>query len=223
LSPEALASRHPRLYHVTRPHAVPSIKRHGILPANELLTLFQVPPKQTDLIQFERRSTSVDISHPVHGSATLTDNAPLSTAALSLCLDDELRPSDWLQMLSQRVFFWVDKKSVDTHLRASIKRNDARVVLVLDTLSVFRAYYEQLELAPINTGSTIRIPARRGLSTFSPAHLYTYRDWQRLRGKRDQIKEISLPSSVEDIDVHMVGYYAFPHLHYKTKTVLMSD
>jgi hypothetical protein len=59
---------------------------------------------------------------------------------------------------------------------------------MLDTLSVVQTHYEQVELAAINTGSTIRRPARRGLSTFSPAHQHTYREWQQLRGGRDRIK-----------------------------------
>ena len=43
MSPEDLAARYPCLYHVTGPSAFDGIKRHGLLPTNELLTLYSVP------------------------------------------------------------------------------------------------------------------------------------------------------------------------------------
>lgn len=212
MSPEELAAKHPLLYHITRPEAMPGIRKHGLLPASSLLALFEIPSKQRELVESRRRATSVAIRHPVHGEATLTDNQPLSNAALSSCLDDGLTPADWLRLLNQRVFFWVDEKDVDSHLRASIRLGEKRVVLMLDTLGVIRSRYELVELAPINTGSTIRRPARRGLSTFTPARLHGYREWQRLRGGHDRVKELTIKGCVDDIDAHMIGYYAFPHL-----------
>src|SRR5260370_39970087 len=122
---------HPRLFHITRPNAVPSIRNHGLLSTSSLLRLFDIP-------------------------------------------------------LAER------------------------------TLSVVNAYHSQVELAAINTGSTIRRPARRGLSTFAPAHQHTYQEWRRLRGGRDQIKELTVIDGVRDVDVHMTGYYTFPHLDSKS-------
>lgn len=212
MSPEEIASMHPRLFHITRPSAVSSIKNHGLLSTSNLLTLFDVPATERKSIETRRRSTNIAITHPVYGEALITDNGPLSEAALLQCLDDGLQPSDWMRLLNRRVFFWVDQRNVDVHLRASIRHGEQRVVLVFDTLSVMNAYHNQVELAAINTGSTIRRPARRGLSTFSPAHRYTYREWQRLRGGRDQIKELTVLGGICDVDAHMVGYYTFPHL-----------
>jgi hypothetical protein len=209
---------HPRLFHITRPGAVSSIKRHGLLSTSSLLTLFAVPATERQSIETQRRPTNIAIAHPVYGEALITDNGPLSEAALLQCLDDGLRPSDWMRRLNQRVFFWVDQRNVDVHLRASIRHGEQRVVLVFDTLSVMNAYHLQVELAAINTGSTIRRPARRGLSTFSPAPRYTYREWQRLRGGRDQIKELTVLDGIRDVDVHMTGYYTFPHLDSKSQS-----
>jgi hypothetical protein len=218
LSPEEIASMHPRLFHITRPTAVPSIRNHGLLSTSSLLRFFDVPAAERQSIETVRRPTSITIAHPEYGEASITDNGPLSEAALLHCLDDGLQPADWMRLLNQRVFFWVDERNVDVHLRASIRHGEQRVVLVFDTLSVTRTYHRQVELAAINTGSTIRRPARRGLSTFSPARPYTYRDWQRLRGGRDQIKELTVLDGIRDVDVHMTGYYTFPHLDSKSQS-----
>jgi hypothetical protein len=216
LSPEEIASMHPRLFHTTQPRAVPSIRNHGLLSTSSLLTLFDVPAAARQSIETLRRPGGITIAHPTHGEASITDNGPLSEAALLHCLDDGLQPADWMRLLNQRVFFWVDERNVDVHLRASIRHGEQRVVLVFDTLSVTRAYHRQVELTAINTGSTIRRPARRGLSTFAPAHQYAYREWQRLRGGRDQIKELTVLDGIRDVDAHMTGHYTFPHLDSKS-------
>ncbi|MEM5460866.1 hypothetical protein VSR69_39545 [Paraburkholderia phytofirmans] len=137
----------------------------------------------------------------------LTDNAPLSELALTKCLDDELTPWDWMRMLNQRVFFWVDEGSLNRHLAANMKDGLGRVVMAFDTRSLVNSCHKHVELAAINTGSTIRRPARRGLSTFSPAHLYTYREWQKLRGGRDNIRELTVRGAVRDVETHLIGQY----------------
>jgi hypothetical protein len=154
----------------------------------------------------------------MYGEVTITDNGPLSESALLQCLDDGLQPADWLRLLNQRVFFWVDEKNVDIHLRASIRQCEERVVLVFDTLSVVKAYHRKVELAAINTGSTIRRPARRGVSTFAPAYQYTCREWQRLQGGRDQIKELTVFDGIRDVEAHITGYYSFPHLDARSQS-----
>ncbi|WP_157793052.1 DUF7002 family protein [Bordetella genomosp. 8] len=212
MSPEELAAKHPRLYHITYPEALTSIREHGLLSTSRLLTLFESSLERRTVMESQRRATSLIIRHPIHGEARLTDNLPLSSKALANCLEDGLTPADWLRLLNQRVFFWVDDKSVDVHLRASIRLGVKRVVLMLDTLSVLRACWERVELSPINTGSTLRRPARRGLSTFTPAQNHSLREWQKLRGKNDRIKELTIKDGVFDIAAHLIGHYAFPHL-----------
>lgn len=218
MSPEEIASMHPRLFHITRPGAVRGIRNHGLLSTDSLLKLFEVAQTERQSIGTQRRSTNIIISHPMYGEATITDNRPLSETALQQCLDDGLQPADWMRLLNRRVFFWVDEKDVDVHLRASIRHGEQRIVLVFDTFSVVSAYHRHVELAAINTGSTIRRPARRGQSTFTPAHQYTYNEWRRLRGGRDRIKELTVIDGIRDVGAHMTGYYMFPHLDSKSRS-----
>lgn len=210
MTPETLASLHPRLYHITRAQALPSIWRHGLLSTHQLLNLFDVPAPRSDDLLLQRRPTSIVITHPTHGSASLTDNLPLKFSALANCLDDGLRPEDWMRLLNVRVFFWVDERHLLTHLRATVRDGVPRIVLTLDTLSVVRSHYEHVELSAINSGSTLRKPARRGLTTFSPAQQYSYSQWQKLRGRRDRIKELTVLGAVQNIERHLIDHRAVP-------------
>jgi uncharacterized protein DUF7002 len=210
VSPEDLAAVHPRLYHVADPGALPGILRHGLLPTSGLLTLFEVPAAERRAIERRRRPESVRLTHPAHGEAVITDNMPLSEAALEACLDDGLTPADWLLLLNGRVFFWPDEESLGRLLGARLNRNRDRLVLVLDTLGVARRHHRRMELSAINTGSTIRRPARRGLSTFAPLGLHDYEAWRRLRGGRDRIREVTVVGGVADVAEHLVGHHIAP-------------
>ncbi len=204
MCPEELAARHPRLYHLTDPQAVPGILRHGLLPTSCLLSLFDVPAQDRSRIEGQRRPASVRLTHPVHGQATITDNLPLSMTALSSCLDDRLTPEDWLRILNRRVFLWADRGGLSRLLGARLNRNRERAVLVLDTLSVARRYSDCIELSPINSGATMRRAARRGLSTFTPMLRHSYDEWRRLRGGRDRVLEVTIVGRVTDVADHLL-------------------
>lgn len=210
MSPEDLAARHPRLYHVTAPEALKSILRHGLLPTSGLLTLFEVPEAERPSIERRRRPASVPLVHPMHGHAVITDNLPLSEAALRACLDDGLAPEDWLTILNERVFFWPEEESLARLLGARLNRDRERAVLVLDTLTLARRHGERMELAAINTGSTIRRPAPRGLSTFVPLGRYEYQAWRTLRGGRDRVREVTLVGGVPDVADHLIEHRRVP-------------
>ena len=196
MTPEDFASRHKHLYHVTDPAALPSILAHGLLPTSALLTLFDVPAAERAAIERRRRPAGVRLHHPRHGTAAITDNLPLSEAALARCLDDGLAPEDWLLLLNVRVFFWCDEASLGRLLGARLNRNRFRLVLVLDARGLLRDHGDRAELAAINTGSTIRKPARRGFATFTPLARYPYEEWRRLRGGLDRVKEVTVVGGV---------------------------
>lgn len=165
-----------------------------------------LPNESRKLVDSGIRPAGVVLHHPVHGRATISDNTPMSEKALRSCLDDGLTPEDWLRMLNARVFFWPDVKNVSSHLQACIRRGLERTVLIVDTLSLVRAHYDRVEISPINSGATMRAPARRGKLTFSPVGLYEYRTWQKLRGGRDTVKEVTVAGGVVNIGNHLVAY-----------------
>ena len=194
MTPEELASRHPRLFHLTLPSNLPGIERHGLLPATALLTLHGGPAG----LERIRRPAAVPLPHPVYGTATLNDQSPMTEAALARCLDDGLVPGDWLATLNRRVFFWADAAGLNRLLHARANRGRAVRVLEVDTLALAQAYAEQIELSAINSGATIRRPARRGLTTFTPMLRHSYADWRRLRGGLDKVLEVTVVGGVPD-------------------------
>lgn len=181
--------------------------RHGLLPTQELLTLFEVAEADQRAIARQRRPAGVPLTHPGHGRAMITDNLPLSMKALAACLDDGLAPEDWLRILNERIFFWADGEGLATLLGARLNRTREREVLVLDTLSVARRYRRQLELSAINSGATMRRAARRGLSTFVPLERHSYETWRRLRGGRDRVREVTVVGGMFDVADHLVEHY----------------
>ena len=203
---DELAALHPRLYHVTAPGAWECISRLGLMPACRLVEVFGEAIERNEFMT-RRRPKEVPLTHAVHGTAILTDNAPLSETALAKCLDDELTPSQWLGMLNARVFFWADERRLQGLLDARTNRTRPRDVLMFDTLALARAHASKIEISPINSGSTIHRPARRGLSTFTPLLTCDYPAWQRQRGQRDRIAEVVVKGSIPDIAHYYRGMW----------------
>lgn len=205
MTPDEIAGLFPVLHHMTLPSAVPSIRRHGLLPASALLDLFAIDGEERHAIESAPRRARVTIRHERHGEATITDNLPLSEAALERCLDDGLTPRRWLRMLNARVFFWPDERTLGTLLNARANRGRRLAVLRFDTRSLARAHGARMAFSPINSGATIRRPARRGLSTFQPIAHLSYDAWRRLRGRLDTVREISVEGGVPDAHAHLIG------------------
>ena len=196
MTPAEIAQRFPRLYHVTRPGSMATIKRHGLLSTLAALERFGVAAEAAERLTRHRRSASVSIEHPEHGKITISDNLPLSEVALEKCLDDDLKPGDWLHLLNGRVFFWADEKGLERLLSARAARGQPREVLVFDTERLAREHLATLAFSPINSGATIRKPAWRGRSTFTYVADRSYDEWRRLRGRLDQVLEITVDWAV---------------------------
>lgn len=205
MTPEDLAARHPRLYHVTSPGAWPRIARDGLLPPARLLDLYEADAT-TRAAVLRRRPAEVTLRHPALGEAVVMDNLPLDEAKLAPFLDDGLAPSDWLAILNERTFFWTSQADLDRLRGARAYRGRERLLLVADTLSLARAHAERIEIAPFNTGSTLYVPTRRGRSAFTSLGRHDFDAWSRLRGlsRPDRIKEVTVRGGVPDIAAHIL-------------------
>ena len=202
MTPEDLAARHPRLYHVTEPGAAESVARHGLLSASRIAALMGMPLTA-------RRPAEVPLTHPDHGTMILNDQSPLSEAKLAACLDDGLTPAQWIAMLNERVFFWPDEKAMQALLTARANRARGRDVLVFDTLGIARAHGARMALSPFNSGSTLRKPVRRGRATYTPLGAVGYREWRGLRRASgikkslDSLREVTVMDAVPDARDHL--------------------
>ncbi|MCU0870577.1 MAG: hypothetical protein MUF30_13465 [Burkholderiales bacterium] len=205
MTPEDLARQHPLLHHLTEPDALDNLHRFGLLPASTLLDRFDVPAAARVALERRRRPERVRLEHPQLGHVTLNDNQPLTEKALVACLDDGMTPEQWLLALNARVFFWPTTDDAAGHLAARFNRGRDKLLLSFDTLALARAHAARIELAPINTGSTIRKPARRGRGTFTPLGAYSYAEWRRLRGGHDRIREVTVVGGVPDVMAYAVA------------------
>jgi hypothetical protein len=196
MTPEALAARHPKLFHVTVAENFSGIEAHGLLPTAHLLDRFAVPADERAR-HLARRPARVRLSHPAHGEAFLTDNTPLSEAALAKCLDG-MAPAAWLALLNAHVFFWASADGLAALANARLNRGRALVVLELDTLSLAAAHMDTLALSPINSGSTIRKPARRGAHTFVTLAEAT-------RQNPPRVREVVVHGPVAPLAPHLVA------------------
>ena len=189
---DAFASRHPVLYHLTAPSAVPGIRARGLLTAAQAVA--RHAPGRTDLLG--RRPEHVALP----GGVTLGDNGPLSPARLAACLDDGLAPEDWLAMLNDRVFFYVNPRHWRGFVASRRAKGQDTAVLAFDASRLLTAHWARAEIAPFNTGSTLRRPPRRGRATFAPLDGLDWEDWRRRRGnaRPDAVREVTVRGGVPD-------------------------
>lgn len=198
MTPEAIAERWPRLFHMAEAGSWLSIQRHGLLSTTALLDLFEVDgPARTEL-ETKRRPDSVEIHHPVHGTATVRDNKPINETVLRRTLVGMSEP-DWYRTLNGRVFFWLTTERLDRLRDAPPFRNRPHDILTIDTASLLERHGDRVELAAINSGA-VHPGARntRGAGTFQRITDYP---WE-TRRSGERVVELTVPYSVPDIADH---------------------
>jgi len=213
MTPEDLAKRHPRLFHLTLPYLMPVIEQHGLLSTSTMLDGMGPDDASCAAIERARRPAAVPLDHPTLGPIILNNQTPMTEKALAGCLDDGLTPADWLLTLNRQVFFWCSEHGPASVLCARTNRGRTVAVLEVDTLRLAQAYAAQIEISPINSGATIRKPARRGAATFTPLGALPHAAWSRLRGCRDTIRDMTVLSGVPDVTRYVVERRSVPGIH----------
>lgn len=198
ISPEQLIATYPRVYHMAEAGSWPSIAKYGLLSTSALLDLFEVKGDRRHSIESEHRPESVPITHSRHGAAVIRDQKPLRERTLAGCLDG-CTTTQWFEFLNAHVFFWATERRVRTLLTARAYRGREHLVLTIDTRRLVDQYGNSIVLSPINSGSTIYRPVRRGISTFQPLVSYPYEQRRRLRGTQNAIAELAISRAVPNI------------------------
>jgi hypothetical protein len=199
MDPEDIIRNHPRLYHMAEAGSWDSVRQHGLLSTRSLLDLFEVGEPLRSQILRHKRPASVRLEHPVHGTAVVRDQIPLSKAKLAACLTD-MSFEEWLDMLNTRVFFWLDEPHLETLLSAGAYQAHAHDVIHVDTAALIERHYELITLSPINSGSTVYRAVPRGSQTFLPIVDYPYDQQRRRRGRADAIIELAVADGIPDIE-----------------------
>jgi hypothetical protein len=194
---EELIQTYPKLYHMAERDAWPSIQKHGLLSTAALLDLFEVEPEQRCVIESEHRPAKVRIQHATRGEATIRDQTPLRPSSLRQCLVGTTE-HEWYRILNSRVFFWLNAQRLTRLMKARAYRNEEHCVLVISADKLVRRYADRITLSPINSGSTIYVPPKRGLGTFLTIAEYPFAERKQKAG-RDAVVELTVSYSVPDI------------------------
>ena len=201
---DQLVANYPRLYHMAAEGAWPSIQQHGLLPTTHLVESAQLPAAERARMVEQRRPVSTVITHPAYGQLTIRDQAPLKEHNLAPALTD-MTIQQWLEILNNRVFFWLRPERLGRLLGARLYRNRPQDVLTLDTRSLVEANLANVRLSPINSGSTIFPHAvARGSTTFLPIEQYPFAERRKTRGLADAVTELAVIGGVPDVAAHVV-------------------
>jgi hypothetical protein len=195
----------PYLYHMAARDSWPLISKHGLLPTDRLIDLFEVPEEEGLALTMRRRPQSTLLSHPSLGTATVRDQIPLLDRDLKRCLRDGLSPLDWYRVLNERVFFWLTERRLQRLLCASSYREQEHIVLKVRSADLIRDHYKKIELSPINSGATRPFPAPRGKDTFSSITDYPYTEWRKKRSKYESVVELTVIGGVQNIVDYVDG------------------
>ena len=182
----------PTLYHLSAEGSWPGIQRHGLLSSKLILNRFGADHQRVLEIETHRLSRSYPLQSQEHGSFVLRDRTTLSHPELTHALQGSCSPGRWIDLLSQRVFFSAQRKSLDSLLQAPLNRKLSHVVLEVNTGRLFDNYGSAIEVADINTGYTKRQPAFRSPQTFQSPASYT-------RTGSRSIVEVTVLNSVPEI------------------------
>ncbi len=165
----------PTLYHMAERGSWPDIQRHGLRSTVALLDLFEVGGARREAILRQHRPAGVALHHPVHGTAVVRDQKPMSDGALRRCLTDGMLPAHWYELLNGRVFFWLTRARLLKLLDGRAYRALEHDVLEIDAAALVATYRAQIMLSPINSGATFALgPKPRGPGTFQPVGSFDY-------------------------------------------------
>ncbi|RUV05229.1 hypothetical protein EOB36_00715 [Mesorhizobium sp. M6A.T.Cr.TU.017.01.1.1] len=185
----------------------PSIEKHGLLSTTALLNLYQINGAQRQAIESQRRPQSVTIGCQGLPDVVVRDQKPLWEGPLAKCLEDNLTPTQWYEILNAKTFFWLSPVRLWRLLNAKAYRSQPQTVLTIETATLVAAHRDKILLSPINSGSTIMGARPRGNKTFLPISDYPYAERRKTRPKADALVELIVTGGVSDIAKHVIAVH----------------
>lgn len=194
-----LIDRFPVLFHMAAAGSWPGIRDRGLLSTRRLVDLCAPDAEVRTRILARRRDTSTVLRDPDGRAVVVRDQSPLREHILVRTLTD-LTVGQWLDVLNDRVFFWLDAARLDGLLRARRYRHSAHDVLTVDTASLLAGHGDRVRLSGLNSGATLYPNASpRGSDTFRTVADHP---WP-VRGRRDPV-ELAVVDGVPDVADHVL-------------------
>ncbi len=195
VTPEELADTYPLLYHMADARSWESICKHGLLSTSALLDLFGIRGEERDRIEARRRPECVEITSRDVGCAVVRDQKPLIESKLAKSLRNCTVPQ-WYRLLNKHVFFWLTKQRLQTLLSARAYRDEAHLVLTIQTLPFVRRHEDQIVLSPMNSGNTQPFAHPRSPAIFKKMRNYPFKE-RRKYGDQYQVVELAVASGAD--------------------------
>lgn len=199
---------YPRLWHMAHEGSWPSIRDRGLMSVSAILDTYGISGAQRFALESTQRPECVSLEKAGLPSAVLRDQKPMSDARLESCLDDGLTPRQWYELLNSRSFFWLSPSRIWSLLKARAYRTSTQTVLTIDTASLVAAHRQKIWLSPINSGSALFKPQRRGLTTFQRIADFPYEQRRLTRRPQNVVVELVVDGSVPDIANHVLAVHA---------------
>ena len=212
---------HPVLYHLTWRGAWPSIMEHGLLSANALLDRVAESTNERRADGCKHRSDCVPVEGKEFNSiplkATIRDQETIDDGILGEYLKATgMNIEDWYHRQNARVFFFVTKELTQGGRERGLvalaqkyeKKEMMQDMIVVCTKSLINAHYHKIDLSHYNSGYNLEDPVppegsirgRRHDCLFLRIENYPYRR----KGRKDQVKELTVIGSVPDIRDHVI-------------------
>jgi hypothetical protein len=199
VDPADFVAKYSTLLHLADVRSRPSIERHGLLSAAEIVRRWQVPPDRAEALLTRKRPEPVLLDRPELGGAVLRDQHPLREHLLAPALTDSMNVGDWLRLLNGFVFFFTSSDRLQA-LRSAYRTTPA-VLLTVRTRSLVQEHGARVRLAGMNTGNTSRKVKERGASTFLPIRRYDL---------RARVQEVAVMDEVSDFRDHLLSAELLP-------------
>lgn len=216
MTEDELFERYPRLYHMAADGSWPSIRENGLLSVTRLLDRYGLTGDDRLAYESVRRPGLMSLKAEGMPDAVVRDNKPMHESVLLKKLQDGLAPRDWYEILNRKAFFWVERKRLDSLLKAYAK--DPQIVLVLDTRKLVEAHRGNVRLCRINSGQTLYNAQPRGLGTFLPISDYPSGPGRVGTAVRPVVAELVVEGGVPDVadfvlEVHRVEGGRWMRIH----------
>jgi hypothetical protein len=165
-------------YHWAEPVNLPSIRQHGLLSTERLISLAGLnDAKKNDLLS-QHRPHRVELPNGI----VIRDQTPMPPDLLTKALTPGVSPSDWYRLLNGFIFLWGSFERAERH-RAAFGRS-SQVLLVFDAALLLAEFGDRVLVSPINSGNARRRPAPRSPRLFVPYHEWSELGWPVIEGQR---------------------------------------
>jgi adenylosuccinate synthase len=202
-----LVALYPRLWHMAHEGSWPSIRDRGLMSVSAILDAYNISGEQRIALESTHRPDCVTLRQAGLPPAVLRDQKPMSGGRLEGYLDDGLSVTQWYEILNARSFFWLSSSRIWSLLKARAYRASTQTVLTIDTASLVAAHSQNIWLSPINSGSALFKPQRRGLTTFQRIPDFPFEERRLTRCLKDAVVELVVDHSVPDIADHVLAVH----------------